>query len=465
VVANAADLVASGIEASVQADRVRLRRIDGRDFPRHAILQLELTGHGRTRRFELRLMPDLDADGVDDLTECLAGDLDEDGVPDGRQASVAALPAPAELPGSAQGAPVRDPVPADPGSFLGLRAMDAGSGAAGLPGAVRITGARLEVLSSGAVQAWSEAMDPVGDARLSAQAGMLWYALQPGDDRREFAHPQQIVRVLLPPGSGINACVKFDARGQAREFVKEPLRDAMGRLRTDASGRTLFTGAEFRPATGGSGSGEIWIHLVDNERGDEDPTVGRILDPVLLAVLDRSGTLEIPRIDPPSSPQPPGTFWLGGSAMPGGRVRLWESGLLQAEVSVDAQGRWRWQPIDPPSDGVHGFTASAREASGAASTLSNEVWVRIGGDGRTGSPDPSPRTGGPLRWVPGGGGLQVGFQATPGRRFRVLFAASPRPAEGWHEAGRIDADAAGRVFWIDPEPPDAGRFYRIEPVP
>ena len=167
-----------------------------------------------------------------------------------------------------------------------------------------------------------EFVDPEGQTFTAsiqnAEAGLLGYALEvdlpapevsPGGTGSQgsgtvhrFSRVQHRVRVLLPVGTHVNSCLKTDSHGARYEFLKTPLLDDRGRARTDDQGRPLFTGVEFHPAVDEGLPDEAWIYLVDNERGDEDPTLGRIFDPAILAFVDRVPGPAIPRIDLPASP-------------------------------------------------------------------------------------------------------------------------------------------------------------------
>lgn len=337
-------------------------------------------------------MPDTDGDGIDDLTESMAGDRNLDGVSDALQSSVASFPA---LNADA----------ADAASYLCLMVGQTESGSkdsknpafAGLPDTrvpVQIVAPRLDALSIEATAEWRRALTAGGVGSLRAQTGLLGYALEPDLEAlgvpvsekngaaarsavRPFSSVQHQVRVLLPLGTHVNTCLKSDSNGVRYEFLKAPVLDHQGQVKTDDQGQPLFTGAEFLSAGAGSPFDEVRIYLVDNERGDEDPTLGRILDPGILAFVERSTAPGSPRIDVPLSPVSSGTFRLSGSADAGVMVRLWEDGVLQAEIRTDAQGQWQWKPLTQPTAGLHRYTASARGASGSESDRSSEAWVAI----------------------------------------------------------------------------------------
>ncbi|MEY4690360.1 MAG: hypothetical protein RIT19_685, partial [Verrucomicrobiota bacterium] len=469
---NAEALAALGIQARLDGDRLKLRRLGGGSFPRQAVLRLALRAHGSVREFEVPLLSDSDGDGIDDLTETLAGDLDRDGIPDAGQATVVSFPAGigdgADGSGCADPAsflclwmpahePVpRDGVPADPGEV----AAD--------PVTVRFSNPSLEEVPAPMIAAWRGALLPRGVRTLRAEIGLLGYALEThpvasdaGAQRSSFPAIQHRIRVLLPAGSRVNTCLKTDSNGVRYEFLKAPLLDVLGRPRTDAQGRPLFTGMEVRPSTVEGMPDEAWIHLVDNERGDEDPASGRILDPGILALVDRVDGPATPRIDIPAIPGSPGAVGLEGSAEAGATVRLWESGILQAEVRADALGRWRWDPISVPAVGLHRYVASAREASGLESPRSAEAWLVVGST--PGDPSGARRPNA-LRWLPLGEGLHIRFHAVPGRRFRVLSSPSLHPSVDWRELGRVEADMDGGLTWVDRSASEERRFYRIEPV-
>ena len=326
-------------------------------------------------------MPDSDGDGIDDLTESMAGDLNGDGISDALQASVTSFPALNADASDADSYLCLMVVGSESGSTVANGDALAGSADVRVP--VRIVAPRLDAVPVAGT---------VGDLR--AQIGLLGYALEPdlaamGVDPAEnnglaarnavgsFSSVQHQVRVLLPLGTRVNTCLKTDASGVRREFLKAPLVDKNGRIKTDNQGRPLFTGAEFRSAGVGSPFDEVRIYLVDNERGDEDPALGRISDPGILAFVDRGNVPGSPRIDVPGSPVSAGTFRLGGSADPGVTVRLWEGTALRAEVQPDAQGRWQWTPDAAPAAGLHRYTASARGVAGAESLRSMEAWVTV----------------------------------------------------------------------------------------
>jgi hypothetical protein len=389
---NTEALAGWGIQATLTGDRLTLQRLDVGQFPRQAILELSISANGQLRLFEVHLMPDTDGDGIDDLTESMAGDRNRDGVSDALQSSVASFPA---LNADA----------ADAASYLCLMVGQTESGSkdsknpafAGLPDTrvpVQIVAPRLDALSIEATAEWRRALTAGGVGSLRAQTGLLGYALEPdlealgvpvseknGPAGRSavgpFSSVQHQVRVLVPQGTHVNTCLKSDSNGVRYEFLKAPVLDNQGQVKTDDQGQPLFTGAEFLSAGAGSPFDEVRIYLVDNERGDEDPTLGRILDPGILAFVERSNAPGSPRIDVPVSPASSGTFRLSGSADPGVMVRLWEGGVLQAEIRTDAQGQWQWKPLTQPTAGLHRYTVSARGASGSESDRSSEAWVAI----------------------------------------------------------------------------------------
>ncbi|MCE2826048.1 MAG: MBG domain-containing protein, partial [Verrucomicrobium sp.] len=548
---NAGDLARWGLEATLDGDRLRLRRSGDMVFRGQALLKLSLTARGMIRDFEVRLMPDTDGDGVDDLTETLAGDLDQDGVADARQSSMASLPWPATRPQNAD-PDIRGSIEAEPGSCLGLTLEPSGSAPTGPTVPAKIAGVRLEFLSPDTRSAWADSLAHQEGVTLAGQERSLWFALEAGDGSVDVTSLQQTVRLILPPGSGIDGLVVQDGQGRCREFLQQPELDGEGRPRIDARGRPLVTGSEFRPASASWPFDEIRVHLVDNGRGDEDPTPGRILVAGLIAALERREIPPPPSIDPPASPTRLPGLVLHGSAVPGLRVRLWEAAILQAEVRANADGRWRWEPVAAPGAGFHRFTASALAGSGVESLPSAEVWLTIPGpltavadtlergrpavqrwsvsdlldndhlpngapgfalDGRrselggavdlegdqvvyrapAGLPEAatdsfgyeirygsetsrarvrlvgaSPAAGeraASVRWLEPGGSLQVRFLAEAGRRFRLMSSPSMQPSTPWEERARLASDPSGLVIWTDLQPTDAGRFYRLEPLP
>jgi hypothetical protein len=564
---NTEALASWGIQARLAGDRLTLQRIDAGEFPRQAILELSLTANGQIRLFEVQLMPDTDGDGIDDLTESMAGDRNQDGISDALQSTVASFPA-------------LNADTANAASYLCLMLGTVESGSkesqnravAGLTDSrvpVQIVAPRLDALSVEAAAEWRRALVAGGVGNLHAQTGLLGYALEPDlaalgipvsekngpaarSAARSFSSVQHQVRVLLPLGTHINTCLKSDSNGARYEFLKAPVRDQQGRVRTDDQGQPLFTGAEFLSAGGDSPFDEVRIYLVDNERGDEDPTLGRILDPGVLAFVERNNAPGSPRIDVPVSPVSAGTFRLGGSAAAGVMVRLWEGGVLQAEICADALGQWQWKPVTPPAAGLHRYTASARGVAGSESLRSTETWVTIevrlaaksdllnrtrqpvqrwrtsellqndvlqagtpeirilnarselggsvsldgdwvvyrpaaelpetvadtfryevrAGDETSqaavyvlGQPWTSKGQQFDVQWLPEDRGLQLRFNAAPGRRFQVMASGSLLTPMTWEELGQTDSDSAGRVLWLDSTVSGAQRYYRIELLP
>ncbi|MFM8878578.1 MAG: MBG domain-containing protein, partial [Verrucomicrobiota bacterium] len=453
---NAGALVKLGIEASLDGDRLSLRRVGDGLFPGQAILRLALEARGGVREIEVPLLSDSDDDGIDDLTESLAGDLNQDGIPDRSQGTVMSFAA--RVSGEYDPSGV-----ADPASFLCL-IID------GNPWMSRLLHPRWEAVPARIIAEWRAALAPRGIRDLRPWGGFLGYTLEsgpkvsdPAGRLRSASATQHRVRVLLPAGIRVNTCIKTNANGVPYEFLKAPLLDGSGHPRTDDAGGTLFTGAEFRPSAVAGIPDEVWIHLVDNERGDDDPTPGRILNPGVLAEVDRTARPATPRIDLHASPASASAMALEGSAEPGAMIRLWESGLLQAEVRADALGRWRWHPVSSPEAGLHRYAVSAREVSGEESSRSPETWVVVEAAPGNLSSDPRPAVAPSLSLD--AGGLRMRLPGVPGKRFRVLAASSMVvPPVDWQELGRAQADPDGNLWWMDPKLLEPQRFYRIEPV-
>ena len=233
-------------------------------------------------------------------------------------------------------------------------------------------------------------------------------------------------------------------------------------------------------------------------------------------------------------------------------VRLWQGGVLPAEICADALGQWQWKPVTPPAAGLHRYTASARGVAGSESLRSTETWVTIevrlaaksdllnrtrqpvqrwrtsellqndvlqagtpeirilnarselggsvsldgdwvvyrpaaelpetvadtfryevrAGDETSqaavyvlGQPWTSKGQQFDVQWLPEDRGLQLRFNATPGRRFQVMASGSLQPPMIWEELGRTESDSAGRLIWVDPMVSGNKRYYRIEPLP
>jgi hypothetical protein len=389
-VANAAELTAQGVVASVTGDLVQVTLPAG--YSSVANLQLALLANGLTALMEVRISADFDSDGVDNFTEAFAGDRNGDGISDANQNSVASLPAINSDPG-------------DPASYLSLVAtgaenpyaaslgQDSASGGR-LSGLLKISSAEVGAVSEAEKSALRTALGGSSVKEVRTELGLMAFALEPSvevkgsvsreeesrfesDFRAQFAARQNVVRIVLPVGSQVNTFVKTATDGTRYEFLKAPIVNASGSVRLDREGHTLYTGAEFLNTDADPEYDEVLVYFVDNERGDEDPTVGSIRDPGVLALVDRATEIAAPVINPIASPTADRRPPISGTAPPGSTVRIRDGVSIVGTTVANAQGVWSYTPVSDLTLAEHGFTAIAYDEAGLISLPSNEVRLVI----------------------------------------------------------------------------------------
>ncbi|MEY3201029.1 MAG: hypothetical protein RIR70_579, partial [Pseudomonadota bacterium] len=423
----------NGITATLSSSTLTL--VVPSNFSGFFDLPVRTSANGQTASYTTRVTLDADTDGIDDFTELFAGDLNGDGITDDQQSNVASFTTAYSDPG-------------DPSSYMSLGATAQDSSAiaeqinslnaalqAVLPGNVASsplaasisTALRIEGVGVGEVSTSLEnniladvdvALAPEGrDATdLSAPLGILQFTLKPeiienadqlaslqsdnaaayadymafksayqADLNADFAANQQVVKVLLPRGTLVNAYLKpvygTDAAGNTiilryEEFTLQTLTDAQGQIRRDAQGRALITGAKFFDADGVEithirdldeatlaerNLTYVELYFVDNARGDDDATQGVIADPGIFSLVTtavrpaETAAPPSPDVPPPLAPArsvapPPGSIpaspeeraisspQLAFNNALGGPDRLatdWSSALRQSTSSGD----------------------------------------------------------------------------------------------------------------------------------
>jgi hypothetical protein len=389
-VANNSELTAQGVVAAVSGDRIQVTLPAG--YSSVANLQLALLANGLTELMEVRISADFDSDGVDNFTEAFAGDRNGDGISDANQNSVASLPAINSDPG-------------DPASYLSLVATGAENPYAAsivkdtanggrLSGLLKISSAEVGAVSEAEKSALRTALGGSSVKEVRTELGLMAFALEPSvevkgsvsreeesrfesDFRAQFAARQNVVRIVLPVGSRVNTFVKTATDGTRYEFLKAPIVNASGSVRLDREGHTLYTGAEFLNTDADPEYDEVLVYFVDNERGDEDPTVGSIRDPGVLALVDRATEIAAPVINPIASPTADRRPPISGTAPPGSTVRIRDGVSIVGTTVANAQGVWSYTPVSDLTLAEHGFTAIAYDEAGLISLPSNEVRLVI----------------------------------------------------------------------------------------
>jgi len=385
-VANAAELAALGVTASVNGDLVRVSLPSG--YSSVANLQLLVQANGLGQQMEVRLSADFDSDGVDNFTESFAGDLNGDGINDAKQNNVASLPALNSDPG-------------DPASYLSVSAtrnenpyasalQQNVAGGGSLSASLKIGSVEVGAVSAQEREALKATLGGSAVNDLRTDLGMLGFSISPlvetlgavssadqtsfeATVRAAFAVRQNVVRVVLPVGSVVNTFVKTAGDGSRYEFLKEPLTGPNGMPRRDPDGNPLYTGAEFLNTDTDPEYDEVLIHFVDNERGDEDPAVGSIQDPGILAFMDRETEIAAPVIHPIGSPTANLRPRISGSAPPGSTVRIRDGSYILGTTVANAQGVWSYTPVSDLTMSEHVFSAIASNDAGLISLPSNEV--------------------------------------------------------------------------------------------
>ena len=118
---------------------------------------------------------------------------------------------------------------------------------------------------------------------------------------------------------------------------------------------------------------EVVIYFVDNERGDEDPKVGSIFDPGILAYVTRDATIAAPVVNALQSPIAELQPQISGTAVAGATVSVYDGSNLLGTTQANDQGVWTFTPPAPLSVSEHVFTAVASNSSGVSSLPSNGV--------------------------------------------------------------------------------------------
>jgi hypothetical protein len=389
-VANASELAALGITASVSGDLVRVSLPSG--YSSVANLQLLIQANGLSQQVEVRLSADFDSDGVDNFTESFAGDLNGDGINDAKQNNVASLPALNSDPG-------------DPASYLSVSATPnenpyasalqqnlAGGGS--LTAALKISSVEVGAVSAQEKEALKATLGGSAVNDLRTDLGLLGFSINPlvetqgavssadqtsfeATVRAAFAVRQNVVRVVLPVGSMVNTFVKTAGDGSRYEFLKQPLTGLNGVPRLDPDGNILYTGAEFLNTDADPEYDEVLIHFVDNERGDEDPMVGSIQDPGVLAFVNRETEIAAPVINPIASPTADVRPRISGTAPAGSTVLIRDGSYILGTTVANAQGVWSYAPVSDLTLSEHVFSAIASNDAGLISSPSNEVRLTI----------------------------------------------------------------------------------------
>jgi hypothetical protein len=385
-IGNPEELSAERVVATVSGDSVRVDLPPG--FVSAADLKLLVEANGLVREMVVRITVDFDSDGVDNFTEAFAGDRNKDGINDAQQNAVASLP-------------VLNSDPGDPETYLSLTATGqdnpyvaaldkAASDGGQLSATVKISSVEVGAVSADDRQAVRAALGGSEVNDLRTDLGLLGFSLEPNVEvkgsvsvaeqatfesavRAEFAAQQNVVRILLPVGSQVNTFVKSSSDGTRYEFLKTALTNSNGDLRGGSRGEVLYTGAEFLNTDSDPEFDEVVIYFVDNERGDEDPKMGSIFDPGILAYVTREATVAPPVVNALQSPTMDRQPQITGTAVAGATVSVYDGSNLLGTTVANAQGVWTFTPPAPLSVTEHVFTAVASNSSGVSSLPSNGV--------------------------------------------------------------------------------------------
>ena len=389
-IGNADGLSAMGIVARVQGDSVQVTVPPG--FVSTVDMKLLVQANGLGQEFFVRITVDFDSDGVDNFTEAFADDRNRDGINDAKQNSVASLP-------------VLNSDPGDPKTYLSitatgpdnphLAALDKASSDGGqLSATLKISSVEVGAVSVDDRNAVKTVLGGSEVNELRTDMGLLGFSLEPTIEvkgsvsaveqaafelavRAEFAARQNIVRFLLPAGSRVNTFVKSASDGTRYEFLKTALTNSLGALRRDTDGNVLYTGSEFLNTDGDSEYDEVKVYFVDNERGDDNPKVGSIFDPGILAYVTRDAIVAAPVVHALQSPTADLQPQISGTAVAGATVTVYDGSKLLGTTLANSQGVWTFTPTSPLSAGEHAFTAVASNRSGVSSLPSNGVTLVI----------------------------------------------------------------------------------------
>jgi len=389
-VANSAELSAQGITASVQEDLVQITLPAG--YSSVGNLQLQVQANGLSQLMEVRLSADFDSDGVDNFTESFAGDRNGDGINDSKQNNVASLPAANSDPG-------------DPASYLSLSAtanensytsalqQNLSSGGS-LSAVLKISAVEVGAVSAQEREALKRALGGSAVNDIQTDLGLLGFSITPSVETKgvisavdlnsfeetvlkAFASRQNVVRVVLPVGSHVNTFVKTAGDGSRYEFLKAALVDSKGIPRRGPDGNIFYTGAEFLNTDSDPENDEVLVYFVDNERGDEDPALGSIQDPGVLAFLARETEIAAPKMNSLASPTADRRPRISGTAPAGSTVRIRDGSYIVGTTVANAQGVWNYMPAFDLTLSEHVFTAIAFNEAGLISLPSNEVSLLI----------------------------------------------------------------------------------------
>jgi hypothetical protein len=385
-ISNPEGLSAAGIVAGVQGDSVQVTVPPG--FVSTVDMKLQVQANGLGKEFFVRITVDFDSDGVDNFTESFASDRNKDGINDAKQNSVASLP-------------VLNSDPGDPETYLSITAttqenpyLEAMSKTASdggqLSATVKISGVEVGAVSANERNAVNAVLGGSNVTELRTELGLLGFSLEPTIEvkgsvsaseqvafesavRAEFSARQNVVKFLLPVGSRVNTFVKSASNGTWYEFLKTALTTSLGVPRRDVGGNVLYTGAEFLNTDADSEYDEVMVYFVDNERGDDNPKVGSISDPGILAYVTRDASVAPPVVNALQSPTADLQPQISGTAVAGATVSVYDGSKLLGTTLANSQGVWTFTPTSPMSVSEHVFMAVASNSAAVSSLPSNGV--------------------------------------------------------------------------------------------